>query len=73
MALTDLGAYREAHDLAEDTLARSRRVLGDDHPDTLQVAHLLANCFDEMGAFERARQLDTDTLAGRRVGGWESG
>jgi len=31
----------EAVELCEDTLARQRRVLGDDHPDTLRTARVL--------------------------------
>ena len=34
-ALRDMGRYAEARELDEDTLARCRRVLGEDHPDTL--------------------------------------
>ncbi len=32
--LRALGEYQQARVLDEDTLARRRRVLGDDHPDT---------------------------------------
>ena len=32
-ALRDMGRYAEARELDEDTLARRRRVLGEDHPD----------------------------------------
>ena len=31
-ALRDMGRYAEARELDEDTLARNRRMLGDDHP-----------------------------------------
>ena len=37
-ALQGLGRYAEARDLAQDTLDRSRRVLGEDHPGTLRSA-----------------------------------
>ena len=33
----NLGEYQAARDLDEDTLARRRRVLGEDHPDTLTL------------------------------------
>jgi len=36
------GRYAEARDLDQDTLARFRRVLGEDHPDTLASADNLA-------------------------------
>ena len=42
-ALRDMGRYAEARELDEDTLARRRRVLGEDHPDTLISANNLAN------------------------------
>jgi hypothetical protein len=32
--LTELGEYQAARELNEDILARRRRVLGEDHPDT---------------------------------------
>jgi hypothetical protein len=37
-----LGKHERARELNEDTLARQRRVLGNDHPDTLRSAHTLA-------------------------------
>ncbi|WP_026207945.1 FxSxx-COOH system tetratricopeptide repeat protein, partial [Catelliglobosispora koreensis] len=56
-ALSDLGEYERARQLDEDTLARRRRVLGDDHPDTLMSAHNLAVDLSNLGEHERARQL----------------
>jgi len=41
-ALQEMGRYAEARELDEDTLARKRRVLGEDHPDTLTSANNLA-------------------------------
>jgi putative methionine-R-sulfoxide reductase with GAF domain len=52
--------------LDEDTLARHRRVLGNDHPDTLLSAHHLAISLRALGEHQRARQLHEDTLARRR-------
>jgi len=40
--LRELGEYQQARALDQDTLARRRRVLGDDHPDTRIAAHNLA-------------------------------
>ena len=37
-ALLEMGRYAESRDLNQDTLARRRRVLGQDHPDTLNSA-----------------------------------
>ena len=40
--LCDLGEVQAARDLAQDALDRCRRVLGEDHPDTLDSASHLA-------------------------------
>ena len=61
-----MGEHERARQLDEDTLARQRRVLGDDHPDTLSSANNLAVDLRELGEHEQARQLDEDTLARRR-------
>jgi putative methionine-R-sulfoxide reductase with GAF domain len=52
--------------LDEDTLAHYRRVLGNDHPDTLRSAHHLAVSLRALGEHQRARQLHEDTLTRRR-------
>ncbi|MGH3834828.1 MAG: tetratricopeptide repeat protein [Pseudonocardiaceae bacterium] len=57
-----MGQYEQAGQLAQDTLTHSRRVLGDDHPDTLRSANHLATCLRELGQHEQARQLAEDTL-----------
>jgi tetratricopeptide repeat protein len=48
------------------TLARRRRVLGDDHPATLFSANNLAVDLRTLGEVRAARDLDQDTLARRR-------
>ena len=50
----------------EDTLARRRRVLGEDHPDTLTSAFILAGELFELGEYQAARELNEDILARRR-------
>ena len=52
--------------LDEDTLTRCRRVLGDDHPDTLASASNLARDLSGLGDYQQARTLDEDTLTRRR-------
>jgi hypothetical protein len=52
--------------LDEDTLTRYRRVLGNDHPDTLRSAHNLAVSLRALGEHEQARELGEDTLSRRR-------
>jgi hypothetical protein len=66
--LSELGKRQAARELDEDTLARRRRVLGEDHPDTLASANNLAAAFRALGENQAARELDQDTLArSRRV------
>ena len=52
--------------LDEDTLARRRRDLGDDHPDTLTSASNLAISLRAVREHQAARELGEDTLARRR-------
>jgi hypothetical protein len=63
--LAELGKYRRARALAEETLARRRRVLGEDHPATLSSASNLARVLYPLGEYEQARTLAEDTLARR--------
>ena len=58
--------YQAARELDEDTLARSRRVLGEDHPSTLSSANNLAIDLRNLGEYQAARELDEDTLARHR-------
>jgi len=53
---SELGEHEQARALAEDTLTR-RRVLGEDHPNTLNSANNLANGLAAQGEHEQARQL----------------
>jgi hypothetical protein len=55
--------YQTARELDEDTLARRRRVHGEDHPWTLITASNLAFDLRRLGEVETARDLDADTLA----------
>ena len=53
----EMGRYAEARDLDQDTLDRRRRVLGEDHPDTLYSAHNLATNLRQLGEVRAARDL----------------
>jgi hypothetical protein len=64
-SLWGLGEYRQARALDEDTLARRRRVLGDDHPDTLASASNLANSLRGLG--EHLTLIDLLILLGAIV------
>jgi hypothetical protein len=69
-ALRQMGRSGEARQVHEDTLARSRRVFGEDHLDTLHSATGLAIGLRSLGETQAARELDEDTLARyRRVQG----
>jgi hypothetical protein len=52
--------------LDEDTLARRRRVLGEDHPDTWTSASNLVMILGRVGEYQAARELAEDILARRR-------
>ena len=51
--LRELGEYQQARALDQDTLARRRRVLGEDHPDTLTSGDNLAADLNALGEHER--------------------
>ena len=62
------GRNAEARDLRQDILDRSRRVLGEDHPSTLDSANQLVNDLRFVGEVQAARDLAQDTLdRSRRV------
>ncbi len=56
-----------ARPLFERALADRRRVLGEDHPDTLGSANNLALDLGALGEYEQARELDENTLTRRQV------
>jgi hypothetical protein len=65
-ALSETGRHSEGRRLDEDTLARSRRFLGEDHPNTLNSANNLAADLSDQGNYAAARELNEDTLTRRR-------
>ena len=60
------GEYDRALPLYEECLAKSKRVLGDDHPDTLQSLNSLAILFKNKGEYDRALPLYEECLAKRK-------
>jgi hypothetical protein len=54
----------QARILGQDTLERSRRVLGSDHSITLHAGTALAAALGWLGEAEQARRLGQDTLEG---------
>ncbi|MFB8140092.1 FxSxx-COOH system tetratricopeptide repeat protein [Streptomyces parvus] len=65
-ATSDLGEFRSARPIIEDTLARRRHTLGDNHSDTLQSANDLAAVLSELGDHTEAHRMHEDTLTRRR-------
>ena len=47
-------------------MTRRRRILGEDHPDTLTSASQLANDLFGLGNYPQARELQEETLTRRR-------
>jgi hypothetical protein len=66
MILARVGEDQAARELAEDILARRRRVLGEDHPDTLTAAFQLVGALTGLGDYHAARELNDDIIARRR-------
>ncbi|MDQ4115777.1 MAG: tetratricopeptide repeat protein [Actinomycetota bacterium] len=64
--LRERGAYEPARVLDEDLFARRRRMLGDEHPDTLAAATGLALDLTRLGDNGRARALSEQTLVRQR-------
>ena len=61
--LKDQGMYDRALPIYEDCLAKRKRVLGEDHPDTLALLNNLAFLFESMGEYDRALPIYEDCLA----------
>ena len=57
------GEYDRALPLYEECLAKYKRVLGDDHPDTLTSLNNLALLFKSKGEYDRALSLYEECLA----------
>jgi serine/threonine protein kinase/tetratricopeptide (TPR) repeat protein len=65
-AYKDLGLYSEAERQDERALALRRRVLGDNHPDTLSTMEDLAWFYREDGAFGKAEAFQLHIYTQRR-------
>jgi Tetratricopeptide repeat len=61
--LRALGHIEAARRLDENALARSRDVLGEDHPDTLAAVRGLAADLRALGHADAAQRLDEEALA----------
>ena len=63
---SDRGMYDRALPIYEDCLAKTKRVLGEDHPHTLASLNNLAVLFKSMGEYDRALPIYEDCLAKRK-------
>jgi hypothetical protein len=63
---SQLGYHQRSRDLSQDTLIRTRRLLGDDHPSTTVAMGSLALDLHRLGMFEKARELNEEGLARHR-------
>ena len=64
--LRNVGEVQASRDLAQDTLDRRRRVLGEDHRETLYSANNLGATLRALGEVQAAHDLDQDTLDRKR-------
>ena len=53
--------YSEAEQLCREVLDLSRRVLGEEHPDTISCINNLANCVKNMGRYGFWNKLNCGT------------
>ena len=67
VALWQQGQYIEPRGINEDILARHRRVLGEDHPNTLTSANNLGVHLRALGEDQAARELEEDMARHRRL------
>ena len=59
------GEYDRALQLFEECLAKRKRILGEDHPDTLESLNDFAAFFESQGQYDRALQLFEECLSKR--------
>jgi lipopolysaccharide biosynthesis regulator YciM len=60
------GEYDRALPLYEECLVKRKRVLGDEHPDTLQSLNNLAVFFKSKGEYDRALPLYEECMSKRK-------
>ena len=60
------GRTGEAARLQEEVLEKRRRILGDDHPDTLTTMNNLASTYRDQGRTGEAARLQEEVLEKRR-------
>uniref|UniRef100_Q024L1 Tetratricopeptide TPR_2 repeat protein n=1 Tax=Solibacter usitatus (strain Ellin6076) TaxID=234267 RepID=Q024L1_SOLUE len=63
--LQESGRYAEAEPLAKEALEIRKRVLGEEHPDTIRSQNNLAGLYQRMGRYAEAEPLYRNALATR--------
>jgi non-specific serine/threonine protein kinase/serine/threonine-protein kinase len=66
-AYTGLGSYEAAERLLHKAVANDRRVLGEEHDETLNAVHALANVYWYQGRYRDAEPLYRKVIESRRI------
>jgi Cdc6-like AAA superfamily ATPase len=65
-ALYSDGRYREAEELEVQVMQTTKRVLGDEHPDTLTSMANLASTYSDQGRWREAEELEAQVMQTRK-------
>jgi tetratricopeptide (TPR) repeat protein len=66
IALYEDGRYEEAEELEVQVMQTRKRVLGDDHPDTLTIMGSLAATYMSQGRWKEAEELEVQVMETRK-------
>ncbi|KAL5392945.1 hypothetical protein DPSP01_000636 [Paraphaeosphaeria sporulosa] len=66
MALYSDGRYKEAEELFVQVMEMSKRVLGEEHPDTLLSMGNLASTYRNQGRWKEAEELSVQVMETRK-------
>jgi tetratricopeptide (TPR) repeat protein len=66
MALYSDGRYEEAEELEKQVMQTTKRVLGDEHPDTLTSINNLASTYSDQGQWKEAEELQVQVMKTRK-------
>jgi hypothetical protein len=70
MALYRDGRYKEAEELEVQVMETKKRVLGDEHPDTLTSIANLASTYRNQGRWKEAKELQVQVMGDVQEGAW---
>ena len=66
IVLQERGKWQKAEEMHTKVLEARRRVLGQDHQDTLSSMNNLANVLQKQGKWQKAEEMHTEVLEARR-------